>query len=113
MEACEFRDALPRFEGLDAVILGCSPDSVERQKKFKEKFHLNFALLADITHSVAEAYGVWQQKSMLGKKYMGVVRATFIIDEEGRIARVFEKVKAEGHAAEVSRALEEMGASTR
>ena len=113
MEACEFRDAFPRFEGLDAVILGCSPDSVDKERKFKEKFQLPFTLLADPDHKVAEVYGVWQEKSFLGKKYMGVVRTTFIIDEKGRVARVFEKVKAEGHAADVAPVLEELGPGVR
>jgi peroxiredoxin Q/BCP len=78
---------------------------VEKQAKFKRKYNLSYPLLADITHGVAEAYGVWQQKSFMGKKYMGVARTTFVIDENGRIAHVFEKVKPEGHAAEVTAVL--------
>ena len=105
MEALEFRDAFPRFEGLDAVILGVSPDSVPRQQKFKRKHELPFTLLADTRHEMAERYGVWQEKSFLGKKYWGNARTTFLIDREGRIARVFEKVKPEGHAEEVAAAI--------
>jgi peroxiredoxin Q/BCP len=91
------------------VILGASPDSVEKQAKFKAKFGLPFTLLADKDHAIAEAYGAWQEKSMMGKKYMGVVRSTFIIDPEGTVARVFEKVKEAGsHPAEVLVALQEL-----
>ena len=87
------------------MVLGVSPDSVESHRKFKRKFSLPYLLLADVDHAVAEAYGVWQEKSFMGKKYMGVVRTTFVIDRDGRIARVFEKVQAEGHAEEVAAAL--------
>jgi peroxiredoxin Q/BCP len=91
------------------VILGASPDSVEKQAKFKAKHHLPFTLLADTDHAIAEAYGAWQQKSMMGKKYMGVVRSTVIIDPEGEVARVFEKVKDAGvHPAEVEVALRDL-----
>jgi thioredoxin-dependent peroxiredoxin len=91
------------------VILGASPDSVEKQAKFKAKFDLPFTLLADKDHAIAEAYGAWQEKSMMGKKYMGVVRSTFIIDPKGTVARVFEKVKETGsHPAEVLVALKEL-----
>ena len=83
-------------------MLGVSPDSVESHKKFKRKFALPYRLLADVGHQVAEQYGVWQEKSFMGKNYMGVVRTTFVIDREGRIAHVFEKVQAEGHAEEVA-----------
>lgn len=105
VEACEFRDAFPRFTGVDAVILGISPDDVKSHEKFRRKFDLPFALLADTGHQVAEQYGVWKQKSMFGKKYMGVDRTTFVIGPDGRIARVFEKVKPAGHAEEVAAAL--------
>lgn len=104
-EACSFRDALPRFEGVDAVVLGISPDSPKSHRKFKEKFDLNYTLLADIEHKIADDYGVWQEKSMYGRKYMGVARTTFIIDPKGRIAKVFEKVKPEDHAVEVADAI--------
>jgi peroxiredoxin Q/BCP len=90
------------------VILGCSPDPVAKERKFKDKFDLPFTLLADAEHQVAEQYGVWQEKTFLGKKYMGVVRTTFVIDPSGKVARVFEKVKPDGHAEEVATALEEL-----
>jgi len=107
-EACEFRDALPRFEGLDAVVLGVSPDDVKSHQKFRAKYELPYSLLADTEHAVADAYGVWKEKSMYGRKYWGNERTTFLIDREGRVARVFEKVKPEGHAAEVAAAIEEL-----
>lgn len=104
-EACEFRDVFPRFEGVDAVILGVSPDTPAAQAKFKKKYNLPFTLLADADHAVAEAYGVWKEKSMYGRKYMGVERTTFVIGPDGRIRKIFEKVKPAGHAAEVLAAL--------
>jgi peroxiredoxin Q/BCP len=107
-EACELRDAFPRFEGLDAVILGVSPDGVKSHQKFKRKFQLPFTLLADTGHAVAESYGVWQEKSMFGHKYWGNARTTFLIAPDGTVARVFEKVKPEGHAAEVASAIAEL-----
>ena len=104
-EACEFRDAFPRFDKSKAVILGVSPDSVKSHQKFKAKYELPFTLLADTDHAVAEQYGVWKEKSMYGRKYMGVERTTFIIDAAGKMAKIFEKVKPQGHAAEVEAAL--------
>ena len=104
-EACEFRDALPRFEEDGAVILGVSPDSVASHRKFKEKYDLNFLLLADKAHEVAEAYGVWKEKSMFGNKYWGVERSTFLIDEEGRVQRAWRRVRPKGHAEKVAEAL--------
>lgn len=104
-EACEFRDALPRFEEDGAVILGVSPDSVDSHRKFKEKYDLNFLLLADEAHEVAEAYGVWKEKSMFGNKYWGVERSTFLIDEEGRVQRAWRRVRPKGHAEKVAEAL--------
>jgi thioredoxin-dependent peroxiredoxin len=101
VEACEFRDLQPDIQEQGAVILGISPDPVKDVAKFRDDFSLPYRLLADTDHSVAEAYGVWKEKSMYGKKYMGVDRTTFLIDEEGRIARVFEKVKPQGHAQQV------------
>lgn len=105
-EACEFRDLFPRFEQGKAVILGVSPDSVNSHAKFKAKYELPFTLLADTDKVMVQAYDVWKEKSMYGKKYMGVERTTFVIDAQGRIAKVFEKVKPEGHAAEVQSALD-------
>ena len=102
VESCEFRDLLPRFQGVNAEVLGISPDDVKSHVTFRKKFDLPYSLLADVGHKVAEEYGVWQEKSMMGRKYMGNARTTFVIDKDGRIARVFEKVKPEGHAAEVA-----------
>lgn len=109
VEACTFRDALPRFHDLDAVILGVSPDSVKSHQKFKEKFSLPYQLLSDEDHAIADAYGVWGEKNMFGNKYWGNLRTTFLIDPKGRIARVFEKVKPEGHADEVAEAVAALG----
>jgi peroxiredoxin Q/BCP len=103
IEACEFRDALPRFDGLNAVILGASADPVSAQAKFKAKFEMPYTLLSDVDHKTAEEYGVWQ------KKYMGIARMTFVIDKTGNIAHVFAKVKPEGHAAEVAKVVEQLG----
>lgn len=103
VEACEFRDSLPRFEG--AKVVGVSPDSVASHQKFIKKFDLNFTLLADVDKALAQACGVWVEKSMYGKKYMGVARTTFLLDEEGVIRRVWAQVKPAGHAAEVLAAL--------
>lgn len=101
-ESCEFRDLLPRFDALDAHVLGISPDSVASHVKFRDRYQLPYPLLADVDKVVSTAYGVWQQKSMYGRKYMGVARTTFVIGRDGRIAHVFEKVKPAGHAAEVA-----------
>ena len=104
-EACDFRDNLNRLTKAGAVVLGVSADSAETHKKFKEKQGLNFPLLCDPERKVIEAYGVWQEKSLYGRKFMGIVRTTFVIDEGGRIARVFPKVKVSGHVDEVLAAL--------
>ncbi|MCL4796125.1 MAG: thioredoxin-dependent thiol peroxidase [Bryobacteraceae bacterium] len=106
-EACSFRDDMPRFTGADAVILGVSPDPVKAVAKFKDKYSLPFTLLSDEDHEVAGKYGVWVEKSMYGKSYMGVARTTFIIDAGGKITHIFPKVKLDGHAAEVLAALAE------
>jgi len=87
------------------VVLGVSPDSPKSHTKFKEKFKLPYTLIADEDHAIAEAYGVWGEKTNFGRKYMGVLRTTYIIDPDGRIAQVFEKVKPENHAEEVAEAL--------
>ena len=108
-EACEFRDLFPRFDGSRALVLGISPDSVTSHVKFRAKYQLPFSLLADVEHSVAEAYGVWREKSMYGRKYMGVERSTFVVDAEGRIAHVFEKVKPAGHAEAVAHRVAALG----
>lgn len=100
-EACAFRDSSPRFSKADTVIVGVSPDLSTSQAKFKSKFDLPFTLLADVDHQAAEAYGVWKEKNMYGKKHMGVERTTFILGPDGKIKRIFPKVKVEGHAEEV------------
>ena len=86
-------------------MIGVSPDSVKKHQKFKEKYDLPFTLVADTDHSIAESYGVWGQKSMFGRKYMGVLRTTFVINKDGRITKVFENVKPEGHAEQVAATL--------
>src|SRR4030095_7741092 len=87
-EACEFRDAWRAVQQTGSVVLGVSPDSVASHTKFKQKYHLPFPLLADVDHRVAEAYGAWGEKNMYGRKYHGILRTTFIIDEQGRIGGV-------------------------
>jgi peroxiredoxin Q/BCP len=104
-QACDLRDALPRIEEAGAVVLGVSPDPVRSHEKFKTKYDLNFPLLADEDHQVSEAYGVWVQKSMYGRTYMGIERSTFVIDEEGRVAQIWRKVTPKGHADRVLEAL--------
>ncbi len=106
-EACEFRDHWKAVQKAGAVVLGVSPDPVAAHDKFRAKYKLPFPLLADVDHAVAEAYGVWGEKSMYGRKYFGILRTTFLIGADGRIVRVFEKVKPKGHAAEVLAALAE------
>jgi thioredoxin-dependent peroxiredoxin len=104
-EACEFGELTPQIDEKDAVVLGISPDPVAAVTKFRQKFDLPYRLLADEDHAIAEAYGVWKEKSMYGKKYMGVERSTFLIDAEGHVAKAFVKVTPKGHAAEVLEAL--------
>jgi peroxiredoxin Q/BCP len=106
VESCEFRDLLPRFDEVRARVLGISPDPLTSHAKFRAKHGLTYPLLADVNHAVSERYGVWQEKSMYGRRYMGIARTTFLVDRDGRIARVFEQVKPAGHAAEVARAAE-------
>ena len=105
IEANEFRKAMAAFEKKNAVVLGISPDSPKAQASFKEKQCLPFQLLADEEKTVAQAYGVWQEKNMYGRKVMGIVRSTFLIGEAGAIRRVWSKVKPEGHAEQVLAAL--------
>lgn len=100
-EACGFRDALADYDKANVAVLGVSPDPVEAVTKFANKFHLNFPLLADADHAICDKYGVWQEKSMYGKKYWGAARVTFVIGKDGKIAHVFEKVKPDGHDREV------------
>lgn len=100
-EACEFRDGIGAFAGKDAVVVGVSPDKPAAQAKFKEKFDLPFPLLADEEKAAANAYGVWKEKIMCGRKTMGIERSTFVIGPDGKIEKIYSKVKAKGHAAEV------------
>jgi peroxiredoxin Q/BCP len=108
-EACNFRDDYSAYEKAGVVILGVSPDSVESHVKFKKKFQLNFPLLADEGHKVCDAYGVWGPKKFLGKSYEGVLRTTFLIDENGNILKVFENVRPAEHSAEVLSVLSTAG----
>lgn len=100
-EACSFRDNLDAIENKDAVVLGVSKDSLKSHDKFIEKFDLNFPLLSDEDHKVAEAYGAWGEKKNYGKTYMGMIRKTFVIGKDGRIEQAFHKVKAAEHGSEI------------
>lgn len=104
-EACDFRDNFPNFNKLNIQIIGISPDSIESHKKFAEKYNLPFILLSDEKKDVIQKYGVWKEKSLYGKKYMGVERTTFIIDENGKIMHIFPKVKVNGHVEEILKIL--------
>ena len=104
-EACSFRDNLARVTTKGAVVLGVSRDDAKSHVKFKDKYHLNFPLLSDDRGSVTEAYGVWKKKNLYGREYFGIERTTFLIDEAGNIARIWPKVKVEGHTDEVLAAL--------
>ena len=105
-QSCAVRDALPDFKTLKAVALGISPDTPARQKKFDDKYGLGFTLLADEDHEVAEKYGVWGEKVNYGKKYMGIIRSAFVVDEKGKIAYVFYKVSPKATVPKVTEALE-------
>ncbi len=104
-EACGFRDALPDFDKLKTRVVGVSPDGVKKHDKFKEKYDLPFTLVADEEKSACEAYGVWVEKSMYGRKYMGVERSTFLIGPDGKIQAAWRKVKVPGHVDAVLKAL--------
>lgn len=99
-EACDFRDNMNRLTAY-ADVIGVSPDSIASHQKFQQKQNLNFMLVADINHELAEKYGVWKEKSMYGRKYMGIERSTFVIDEQGKIVKEWRKVKVAGHVEEV------------
>src|ERR1051325_3915175 len=101
VEACEFRDGIAAFAGKGVAVVGVSPDKPAAQAKFKHKYDLPFTLLADEDKSAAEAYGVWKEKNMYGKKVMGIERTTFVIGPDGKIEKIYNKVKAKGHAAAV------------
>lgn len=107
-EACDFRDNPAAFQNPETVVLGISPDSVASHRKFAEKFDLPFLLLSDEDHLVAEKYGVWVEKKQYGRTYMGIQRATFLIDKRGKVAAAWPKVSVKGHAAEVAERLGEL-----
>nr|VFJ75961.1 MAG: peroxiredoxin Q/BCP [Candidatus Kentron sp. FW] len=109
-QACEFTDSLAQFTELDAVILGCSPDSADRHQKFIAKRQLKIKLLSDENHQVMERYGAWGEKSMFGRKSEGVIRSTVLIDPEGNVAHHWRKVRAAGHANSVHKKLMELQA---
>ncbi len=110
-QACGVRDRAPEYTAAGARVIGVSPDEVSAIEKFADKFDLDFTLLADADHAVAEKYGAWAEKSMYGKKYMGVQRATFLIDPKGKIAKVFPKVQPKKHDDLVLKALAELAAA--
>ena len=101
LEACSFRDASGEFEAKNTVILGASADKVKSHDGFKSKHKLPFTLVSDRDHSIAEAFGVWREKKLFGRKYMGMVRSTFVINEAGRIDAAFDRVKVSGHVSKV------------
>jgi peroxiredoxin Q/BCP len=107
-EACDFTVAVPFFDARGAVILGVSPDSPKTHRSFSEKQNLDITLLADVTTDVAQAYGVWQMKKNYGKEYMGIVRSTFLINPEGKIAHIWNNVKVAGHAQAVKEVLDSL-----
>jgi peroxiredoxin Q/BCP len=104
-EACSFRDDFPRIEAANTVVLGISPDKPAALAKFKTKYSLPFTLLSDVEHAVAEQYGVWKLKKNYGKEYLGIERTTFVIASDGKIAKIFPKVKVDGHSEAVLAAL--------
>ncbi len=110
-EACMIRDAFPRFEGVHAHVFGVSADSVESHKKFADKYSLPFSLLSDPDKLVLNAYGVWQEKKMMGRTFMGIVRTSFLIDPDGVVKKVYEKVRPEIHAEQVLADLETIRAT--
>lgn len=107
-EACSFRDRKADLEALGAIVLGVSPDSEKRHAKFRDKYDLNFRLLADADHQVAEKYGAWREKNMYGKKSMGIQRSTYLIDADGKVAKVWQRVQVDGHDDQVLAALQEL-----
>jgi peroxiredoxin Q/BCP len=107
-EACAFQEALPEFERLGVPVIGVSKDNMKPIEKFAEKYHLTFPLASDPSTATIAAYGAWVEKSMYGKKYMGIERSTVLVDKHGKIARIWPKVKVVGHAAEVLQALREL-----
>ncbi len=111
-EACGFRDNYAALKRAGVEVLGISPDPVRQHDRFVQKHDLNYTLLADEDHEVAKAYGVWQEKRMYGREYMGIARTTFVIDQQGKVAKVFAKVKPLGHAEEVLAFVKELKKQT-
>ncbi len=107
-EACDFQTELSQFQQLGVPVIGISPDPPERLAKFQQKYNLSFPLLSDPDHRVAEAYGVWVVKTRFGKQSPGIERTTFIVDEQGRVAKIFPKVKVDGHVKQVLAALQSL-----
>ncbi len=110
-ESCDFQENLAKFAKQDAVVIGVSPDSVKSHVKFKEKYGLDFVLVSDESKEVCEKYGVWVEKNMYGRKYMGVERPTVLIDKQGKVAELWPKVKVKGHVDEVYNRLKELNKS--
>ena len=108
-EACAFQEALPQLGHIGIDVIGVSPDKMKPIEKFAEKYQLTFPLASDETHAVAEKYGTWVEKSMYGRKYMGIERSTFLIDKSGNIAKAWRKVSVTNHAAEVLEAAKALG----
>jgi thioredoxin-dependent peroxiredoxin len=108
-EACEFQEALPQLGRIGIDVIGVSPDKMKPIEKFAEKYQLKFPLASDETHAVAEKYGTWVEKSMYGRKYMGIERSTFLIDKSGKVAKAWRKVSVTNHAAEVLAAAKALG----
>ena len=107
-EACAFRDAEKKLMKLGAKVFGVSPDDVESHEKFRDKYNLNFPLLADPGHKVADKYGAWREKNMYGKKSMGIQRCTYVIDASGKVAKLWKRVKVDGHDEQVLKVLQEL-----
>lgn len=107
-EACAFRDRQAELQQAGAVLLGVSADDVDSHVKFRDKYSLNFPLLADLEHKVAEKYGAWREKNMYGKKSMGIQRSTFLIDSAGKVCKVWKRVQVDGHDAQVLEALQQL-----
>ena len=107
-EACAFRDRQDEIKALGAQVFGISPDAVESHVKFRDKFSLNFPLLADPDHAMADKYGAWREKNMYGKKSMGIQRSTYLIDADGKVAKLWKRVKVDGHDQQVIDALKEL-----
>lgn len=107
-EACNFQEHLPDISALNAEIIGVSKDSISKHKKFADKYNLNFTLVSDINGKICDAYGVWKEKSLYGKSFMGIVRTTYIIDSQGVVRKIFPKVQVKEHHLEIQQSLQEL-----